>query len=344
MNERAVYLSYSSVYTSGITLALFHALRAEGMDAFVDLAEREATDDLHLRQIEARSDYLIVVSPGLLEGLQQPDNVKRREIDHAIETRRNIIPLLAHGFSFSAVFLPDEIGFLRRYYALPLLPDTLAETVTLIQQRMQRQIFGTVVPAPAQDAAQVARIIAATEAQPAPSADELRAELIFNEIRTRPRQESAQYMADYDEALRLNPAFVTVRFERARARCRVGDEVGAIADYNEILQLRPEHFKSYNNRAELHFALGSYTQALADFEQALALAPDFIMAIGGKALTLHALGRAEEALRLWQPLLAQDERFSDALWVGRELRLPAAMVAEAHRLTLRLKAPNAANG
>jgi hypothetical protein len=47
---------------------------------------------------------------------------------------------------------------------------------------------------------------------------------------------------------------------------------------------------------------------------------------------------------LWQALLAQDEHYNDPLWVGRELSLPAAMVAEAHRLTLRLKAePDAAH-
>ncbi len=60
------------------------------------------------------------------------------------------------------------------------------------------------------------------------------------------------------------------------------------------------------------------------------------MSMAGKAVTLHALGRVDEALLLWKRLMAQDERFHDAVWVGRELRLPMAMIDEMHRLTLNL--------
>lgn|GEM_PF-4227278 len=345
MDECTAYLIYCPTYTSSITLAIFHRLRTEGIDLFVDLTEREQTDALHLRQIEACPHFLVVVSPGLIETLQRLGDSKRQEIEHAIQTRRNIVTLLAHGFSFGNTFVPDEIGFLRRYHALPLMPETLAETVATLNQRLTHtRIFGVVTETPAEDQAVVAEIIARTNAQPMPSANELRAETIFNELRSGARQDSTQRMAEYDEALRLNPNFVAMRFDRARARCRMGNEAGAIADYNEILRLRPEHYKAYNNRAELHFALGDYPHALDDFEQTLRLSPDFTMAVCGKALTLHALGRVTEAQQLWQQLLAQDERFNDALWVGREMSLPTTMVAEAHRLTLRLKAqPDAAH-
>src|SRR5215213_2165429 len=282
MDECAATLIYCPTYTSSITLALFHRLRAERIDVFVDFTEREQTDALHLRQIEARPHFLVVISPGLIEALQRPGDVTRREIEHAIETRRNIVGLLAHGFSFGNTFVPDEIGFLRRYYALPLMPETLAETVSTLNKRLAHtRIFGTVTETPREDQAAVAEIIARAEAQPIPSANELRAETIFNELRSRARQDSAQRMAEYDEALRLNPNFTSVRFDRARARCRMGDETGAIADYNEILRLHPENYKAYNNRAELHFALANYPQALDDFEQALKLSPIFIMAVCG---------------------------------------------------------------
>ena len=66
--------------------------------------------------------------------------------------------------------------------------------------------------------------------------------------------------------------------------------------------------------------------------------PTYTLSLAGKAITLHALGRVGEALRLWQPLIAQDERFADPMWVGKELRLPPAMIDEANRLILRLGA------
>jgi tetratricopeptide (TPR) repeat protein len=345
MDERALTLIHCTTYTTGLALALYERLCAEGIDVFFDADARDRSSDLHLRQVEARPHFLVLVSRGLLEALQRPDDALRQEFDRAVETRRNIVLLMAHGFSFNNTFLPDEITFLRRYYALPLLPETLEETVTALSARLARtRIFGTLTPLTPEDEAASAEIRARTAAQPQPSANELRAETIFNEIRSTSRQDTSQRMAEYDEALRLNPYFTALRFDRARARCRVGDEAGAIADYNEILRLQPDHYKAYNNRAELHFALGNYAQALADFDQTLAFAPEFIMAICGRALTLHALGRATEALAIWNTLLEQDERFHDALWVGREMSLPSAMVAEAHRLTMRLKAqPDAAD-
>jgi tetratricopeptide (TPR) repeat protein len=154
----------------------------------------------------------------------------------------------------------------------------------------------------------------------------------------RARQDHAAKRADYDEVLRLNPAHVYARFERALERRRSSDEVGAFEDYSEILRLNPQFYKANNNRAELYFVRGQFERALADYEQATSVSPAYTMALAGKALTLHALGRVEEALRLWRPLLAKDERFYDAGWVGREFRLPAAMIDELHRLNTHLHA------
>ncbi len=58
------------------------------------------------------------------------------------------------------------------------------------------------------------------------------------------------------------------------------------------------------------------------------------MARMGKAITLYALGQNDDALSLWRSLIAEDPRFFDAGWVGRELRLPAAMIEELHHLAV----------
>jgi tetratricopeptide (TPR) repeat protein len=131
---------------------------------------------------------------------------------------------------------------------------------------------------------------------------------------------------------------VYARFERALERRRSGDETGAFEDYSEILRVNPQFYKAYNNRAELYFTRAQFERALSDYEQATALSPNYTMALAGKALTLHALGRVDAAFSLWKPLLAQDERFYNAGWVGREMRLPAAMIDEMHRLNTHLQA------
>jgi hypothetical protein len=331
MDEPSAYLCYRHPFSGTIARALFHALRAAGGNVFL------GTDPIDLAQIEAHAYFLVIITPALIETLQDPDDSTVLEIDHAIRTRRGIIPLLANGFSFNSTFMPGTINVLRRYHGLTLTPETLPQTVeALTAVRFKQEIFGKLVPIPEdqRDAAQ-ARVEAAAR-EPIPAADALQAEVAFNRALAHARQDRAAKLTDYDEALRLNPRHIFARYERAQERQRSGDETGALEDYDEALRQNPAYYQVALSRAELHFARGAYTNALADYDGVLALFPDNLLAITGKALTLHALGRADEANRLWLPLLVRDERFSDAVWVGRELRLSAVMIDETHRLAQRL--------
>jgi tetratricopeptide (TPR) repeat protein len=331
-------------------MALFQALRASEYDVFMDAGALDERDDVDRAQIAARSHFLVILTPaliaslqtrdssrGFIETLQQPDDPMRSEIEQAVANRRNIVPLLANDFTFSASLMPKTIHALRRYYGLSLAPETLDQTVaSLSKGRLDTTIFGTLVPTPLEHEEAVERRIADAARLPAPTADELAAEVVFNHALARNRQDLAGKIVDLDAVLRLNPRHVDARFDRAVARRRNGDESGAVADYDAVLKLDPQYYKAYNNRAELYFAHRAYTKALADYERATALQPNFVMAQAGKALTLHALGRVDEALALWKPLAAHDERFNDAVWVGRELRLPTTMIDEIRRLTQHL--------
>ena len=337
MIDRSVYISYRRRYCFSAALALFHALRAEGCDVFMDAGAFNDRDAVDLAQIEARAHFLVVIAPGMVEMVQKPDDSMAREIERAVASRRNIVPLRASDGPFTTSSLPREIGVLRRYYALTLTPETLADTVvTLTEQRFNCAIFGSIAPTPAEQEQAVRQRIAGAASLPVPTDDELRAEIVFNHALTRVRQDHAGRIADLDEVLRLNPAHVEARFDRAVVRRRSGDESGAFEDYDTVLTLAPQYYRAYNNRAELYFTHRAYAKALADFEQATALRPNYTMSLAGMALTLHALGRFDEAVRIWKPLAARDERYYDPLWVGRELRLPTTMIDEIRSLTQHL--------
>lgn len=339
MTDRSAYICYRRGFSDWIALALFHALRARGCDAFIDVGAVEQRDALHFAQIEARTHFFVVLAPGVIEAIQPPDDPMRLEIEQAARARRGIIPLLAGGFSFTSTFVPGDISFLRGYYALPLTPETLGETIDALEERMaETRIFGSVVPVPEHQRQAVDHMIAEAERQPAPTAEELRAELLFNQARMRSRSDAGGRLADYDEVLRLNPKYLAARFDRAHARRRLGDDAGAVADYDEVLRQNPQFYRAYHHRAELHFTRGAYERALADYEQATIMHPAFTVSLAGKAITMHALGRVNEALRLWLPLVAQDERFADPMWVGKEFRLPSPMIDEANRLISRIGA------
>ena len=337
MND--IYISYRRSFSSSIALALFHLLREQGCDVYININRFDNRDDLDLEQIEAHTHFLVILTPSLIEALQDAEDPTRREIEHAIIKRRNIIPLLTNGFMFNTMMLPNKISVLRRHYGLLVAPETLSENIATLNERLANAHFFGIIIVPSTDHQQAAAArLGETIEQPIPTTDELSAETLFNRALARPRQDHAAKRVDYDEVLRLNPAHVYARFERALERRRSNDEVGAFEDYSEILHLNPQFYKAYNNRAELYFARGQFEQALDDYEQATALRPDYVMALAGKALTLHALGRVEASIRLWKPLLTQDDRFHEASWVGRELRLPAAMIDEMHRLNTHLHA------
>ncbi len=332
-NNGSIYLCCRPSVSHSITLALFHALRAAGLDVYVDFDNGEVTLAQQFDLIDSHPHFLVVLTPAHLERFHEPDDRLRQQIEHAAQSRRNLIPALTYGFNFAHTIVPEEIAFLRRYRALTVKPDGLeAAAAQLCSQYLNAHIFGEITPVPDEDSYR--RQIDAAARLPLPTPEVLRAETLFNQAFTLGRQEFAGKIALFDEVIRLNPAYNAARFHRALTRRRSGDERGALADYDDLLSRNPHHHKGLNNRAEIRFSLGDIEGALDDYNCALAEFPGYVMARMGKAITLYALRQTAEALNLWRSLVADDHRFLDAGWVGRELRLPPAMIDELHHFAL----------
>ena len=52
---------------------------------------------------------------------------------------------------------------------------------------------------------------------------------------------------------------------RGKAKSALGDKEGAIADYNQAIRLNPDNAKAYKNRGHAYRKLGENQQALRDF-------------------------------------------------------------------------------
>ncbi len=72
-------------------------------------------------------------------------------------------------------------------------------------------------------------------------------------------------MADYDEAIRLNPADATAYNNWGVVRYVQGDLVGAVADYDEAIRLNPEYATAYTNRGLARYDQGDLVGAMADY-------------------------------------------------------------------------------
>ncbi|MBI4125836.1 MAG: tetratricopeptide repeat protein [Deltaproteobacteria bacterium] len=84
----------------------------------------------------------------------------------------------------------------------------------------------------------------------------------------------AEEIADYDQALALNPKYATAYYNRGVAKGDIGRFAEAIADYDRALALDPKYATAYYNRGVAKEELGYWAEAKADFETARNLDPN----------------------------------------------------------------------
>lgn len=78
-------------------------------------------------------------------------------------------------------------------------------------------------------------------------------------------------MADINQAIRLNPKNAIAYFNRARVKEKKGDLDGAIADYSQAISLNPKYAAAYRDRGNIKRKKGDINGANADFSQAVKL-------------------------------------------------------------------------
>lgn len=100
-------------------------------------------------------------------------------------------------------------------------------------------------------------------------------------------------LADYSEAIRLNPADPFAYNNRANTRRDMGDLPGAIADYGEALRVDPGYTAGYVNRGLLHERMGALDLARADFREAIGRPPKYQNGPGGQDLARRRLAELD---------------------------------------------------
>jgi len=103
-------------------------------------------------------------------------------------------------------------------------------------------------------------------------------------------------IADFTEAIRINPNDAKAYYGRGKAYRAKGDVDHALADLREEIRINPNDAEAYNflGDTELTFA-GHLTEATADFEQAVRLKPDFAPFHRNLSVALLEQGRTDEA-------------------------------------------------
>jgi Flp pilus assembly protein TadD len=306
--HNTVFISYRRSSSSYLARAIYMDLKYNGYDVFMDVESIDSGkfDQIILRQIEARAHFLILCTPGTFDRINEHGDWLRREIEHAMECGRNVVPVMASDFKFDDAvkkLLRGDLKALPSYNAVNVPHDYFDEAMERLRARFLKLPVGvTLATTPAADVHAVAAKQAVVESQPAPTPKELTAEEYFNRAYARGDADPDARIADYSEAIRLNPEYFGAYNNRGIAYDDKGDFGNALADYTRAISLNPQYATAYYNRGLVYQRMDDLDTALADFDRAVRLKPDY-------ADAHYWRGNMYEAKQDWEQAAAAFERY-----------------------------------
>src|SRR5262249_38984773 len=123
--EKTVFISYRRT-DEPWALAVFENLTQHGYDVFIDYDGIASGNfaAIILENIRARAHFLVLLTPTALERSSDPEDWMRREIEAALDSQRNIVPLMLAGFDFgtpaTASQLTGKLAALKEYNGLEI--------------------------------------------------------------------------------------------------------------------------------------------------------------------------------------------------------------------------------
>ncbi len=267
--EKTVFISYRR---TNLPWALFiwQNLTMHGYDVFFDYQSIDSGgfEKVILENIKARAHFIIILTPSALERCKNPGDWLRREIETAIDEKRNIIPLMVEGFDFGSSLVKEaltgKLAVLSGINALRIPDDFAIEAMDRLRDRFLKVALSDVslpaLPSEAQERTDAEKI-AANEAPPV-SEEQLSAQTWFE------RGYVFQSDDNFDEALRC---------------------------YSEAIRLDPQLNAAHNNLGVLLKDLKRYEEAEATYRKAIELNPDDATAYSNLGILLKNLKRYEEA-------------------------------------------------
>ena len=284
--EKTIFISYRRTNMPW-ALAIYQNLTAHGYDVFFDY-ESIASGDFEqviLGNIRARAHFLVVLTPSALERCDNPNDWLRREIETALEEKRNIVPIFLEGFDFGSPsiskHLTGKLENLKKYNGQNVPAGFFDEAMEKIRARFLNVSLDAVLHP-------VSESIQKQVRQQQVSADEV-TKVKEKELTAQEWSEKGYESADleeqlhcYSEAIRVKPDYANAYYNLGVLLHRKGDLDGALKDFNEVIYLTPNDADAYINRGIIHNSKGDLDAAIADYTEAIRLDPNNIKAYWGR--------------------------------------------------------------
>jgi tetratricopeptide (TPR) repeat protein len=316
--EKTVFLSYRRTNIPW-ALAIFQNLTQYGFDVFFDYNGIASGDfeRVILGNIVSRAHFLVLLTPSALERCHVPEDWLRREIETALSSQRNIVPVMLESFDFAAPALANQLtgalADLRNYNGLRIPPDYFEAGMERLRTKYL-SVPLTAVLHPASASAQRAadEQKAAANAAPTVQETELTAQQWFE--RGVAAADPDEKIRSYTEAIRLYPDYSEAFRNRGIARHSVDDLSGALADYGKAIRLNAKDFHAYHNRGMIRARKGDKAGAKEDYDKAVRLKLDLALPVLQKGIHLRRSGQFEKALREFSEAIRLNPDYAEAYY------------------------------
>lgn len=263
--EKTVFICYRRTNFSW-ALAIFQDLTAHGYDVFFDYYSIESGDfeQIIVENIKARAHFIVILTPSALERCVKPNDWVRKEIEIALENKRNIVPVMFEGFDYGSAFieqcLTGKLQFLKNYNALRVSEEYFPEAMSRLREKyLNISIDAVLHPVSDLVAQKTLRQQVSAVEEPKVRQDELNAQKWFEIgiITTNPNEK----IKCFREAIKLNPELPMAYNNLGCALDDLGRYEEAEEAYYHAIDVNPSSYIAYTN-------LGILLNKQAHFQEA----------------------------------------------------------------------------
>jgi tetratricopeptide (TPR) repeat protein len=282
--EKTVFISYRRT-NKPWALFIYQNLTNHGYDVFIDFQNINSGnfETAILDNIRARAHFVVVLTPSALENCKNKGDWLRREIETAMDERRNIVPLMVEGFDFGSPIvksaLTGKLAALSQTNGLRIPDDYPFEAMDRLRERYLNVALSNVALPTLTEEAQViakAEKSAANEAAPVKE-EQLTAQTWFERGYVFQKDKNIdEAIRCFTEAIHLSPKFAGAYWMRGDALERKGKLDEAIANYDEAIQLRSsdnEAHRFYGFRGLARYKKENLDDAISDFNESIKTDP-----------------------------------------------------------------------
>jgi tetratricopeptide (TPR) repeat protein len=119
-------------------------------------------------------------------------------------------------------------------------------------------------------------------------------------------------IADYTQAIRLDPDYAVVYNDRGIAYYSKGDYDHAIEDYTQAIHLNQNLADAYDGRGSVYNIKGDHDRAIADYTQAIRLNPNSAGAYMNRGTAYHEKGNYDHAISDYNQAIRLDPNMAVA--------------------------------